>query len=118
MPRFTSPAPGCQLSLAVVNISLGLALPATAAARTPSTTQQAVAYSHCMRSHGVPRYPDPYSDGQLPKVGAQQLGVAVPGSSWPRQPAGACCRQVDRSSNRNTNACRTATAHGPCCSSC
>ena len=36
----------------------------------------AVAYSHCMRSHGVPNYPDPGSDGALPKGDAQQFGVS------------------------------------------
>jgi len=45
--------------------------------RTPST---AVAYSSCMRSRGVPRYPDPsrgneLADG-LPKVDPRQLGVS------------------------------------------
>jgi hypothetical protein len=29
-----------------------------------------------MRSHGVPNYPDPASDGVLPKTSAQQLGVS------------------------------------------
>jgi hypothetical protein len=29
-----------------------------------------------MRSHGVPNYPDPDSNGQLPKTSAQQLGVS------------------------------------------
>ena len=36
----------------------------------------AVAYSHCVRGHGVPDYPDPGSGGTLPKVSAQQLGVS------------------------------------------
>jgi hypothetical protein len=35
----------------------------------------AVAYSGCMRSHGVPNYPDP-SNGQLPKGGAHAFGVS------------------------------------------
>ena len=30
----------------------------------------AVAYSHCVRGHGVPSYPDPGGGGTLPKVGA------------------------------------------------
>ena len=30
-----------------------------------------------MRSHGVPNYPDPDSGGQLPKTGAQLLGVSA-----------------------------------------
>ena len=36
----------------------------------------AVAYSACMRSHGVPNYPDPDSNGHLTKGGAQQFGVS------------------------------------------
>jgi hypothetical protein len=40
-----------------------------------SSSPSAVAYSACMRSHGVPNYPDP-SDGQLPKGGAQAFGVS------------------------------------------
>ena len=35
-----------------------------------------VAYSACMRDHGVPNYPDPDSSGMLPKTDAQALGVA------------------------------------------
>jgi hypothetical protein len=35
-----------------------------------------VAYSACVRSHGVPNYPDPDSSGQLPKTDAGQLGVS------------------------------------------
>ncbi len=41
-----------------------------------TTSPSAVAYSACMRSHGVPNYPDPDSNGQLPKETAQQLGVS------------------------------------------
>jgi hypothetical protein len=47
-------------------------LDAGGAANSPS----AVAYSGCMRSHGVPGYPDPGGSGQLPKASAQQLGVS------------------------------------------
>jgi hypothetical protein len=36
----------------------------------------AVAYSRCMRSHGVPEFPDPASRGGLPKVTPQQAGVS------------------------------------------
>ena len=38
----------------------------------------AVRYTSCMRSHGVPEYPDPNSGGQLPKItpsNESQLGV-------------------------------------------
>ena len=36
-----------------------------------------VAYSACMRSHGLPNYPDPDTSGQLPKTDAQALGVST-----------------------------------------
>jgi len=42
-----------------------------------ATSRSAVAYSACMRSHGVPNYPDPDSSGQLPKGDAQLLGVST-----------------------------------------
>ena len=35
-----------------------------------------VAFSACMRSHGVSRFPDPGSNGELPKVSLPQLGVS------------------------------------------
>jgi hypothetical protein len=43
-----------------------------ASASSPS----AVAYSSCLRSHGVPNYPDPGSGGAIPKGSPQQLGVS------------------------------------------
>jgi hypothetical protein len=42
-------------------------------ARSPS----ALDYSACVRSHGVPDYPDPDSSGQLPKTDARLLGVST-----------------------------------------
>ena len=42
-----------------------------------STVAKAVAYTQCMRSHGVPEYPEPDSSGQLQKIGSgQQVGVS------------------------------------------
>jgi len=46
-----------------------------------ANSTSAVGFSRCMRSHGVPNYPDPSSsntmaDG-LPKVSPQQLGVTL-----------------------------------------
>jgi hypothetical protein len=38
-----------------------------------ANTQKALAYSRCMRSHGVSNFPDPNSRGLLPKVSQQQL---------------------------------------------
>jgi hypothetical protein len=40
-----------------------------------SSSPSAVSYSNCMRSHGVPNYPDP-SGGSLPKGDAQAFGVS------------------------------------------
>jgi hypothetical protein len=36
----------------------------------------AIAYSACMRAHGVPDFPDPDSNGTIPKGSAQQYGVS------------------------------------------
>ena len=41
-----------------------------------TTAASLVRYSACMRSHGVPNYPDPDSSGQLPKPDARHLGVS------------------------------------------
>jgi hypothetical protein len=48
---------------------------ATQAGSPTSPPQTALAFSRCMRSHGVASYPDPGSGGNLQKVGVQQLGV-------------------------------------------
>jgi hypothetical protein len=42
--------------------------PSTGAATSQSLTSQTLAYAHCMRSHGVPDFPDPTSSGQIPKT--------------------------------------------------
>jgi hypothetical protein len=41
-----------------------------------ASSPSAVSYSHCMRSNGVPDYPDPGSGGNLPKGSAQRFGVS------------------------------------------
>jgi hypothetical protein len=111
-----SRAPSARIAAAVV-VAAGLALLAAACggsagshvARLGSTTDRnapssstsagaggsasspsALAYSACMRSHGVRNFPDPTSSGQLPKVGPQQLGV----SSSQLQSAQIACRQL------------------------
>lgn len=63
----------------------------SSSAHGSSSSQQGLAYSRCMRSHGVPRFPDASSgnalpDG-LPKVDPQQLEVS---SSQYRAAQGAC----------------------------
>jgi hypothetical protein len=42
-----------------------------------ASSPSAVGFSSCMRSHGVPTYPDPDSSGTLPKPNAQALGVST-----------------------------------------
>jgi hypothetical protein len=42
-----------------------------------SASNDLVAYSRCMRSHGVPNFPDPSSSGQIPKGSAQLFGVST-----------------------------------------
>jgi hypothetical protein len=41
-----------------------------------AVSSKAVTYSRCMRSHGVPAFPDPTSRGGVPKVTPQQAGVS------------------------------------------
>jgi hypothetical protein len=41
-----------------------------------ASSRSAVSFSGCMRSHGLASYPDPGSNGVLPKTSPQQLGVS------------------------------------------
>jgi hypothetical protein len=41
-----------------------------------TSSPSAVAYSACIRIHGVPNFPDPDSSGNLPKPDAHHLGVS------------------------------------------
>jgi len=62
----------------------------------------AVAYSACIRSHGVPNYPDP-SNGELPKGTAQSFGV----SSSQYQAAKSACQDLLPNSDTNFTAALT-----------
>jgi hypothetical protein len=87
------PPPGARLSAARTGAAIiaaaALALLAAACSTQSSpggggspgasesaSSPSAIAYSHCMRSHGVPNFPDPPSTGQVPKTSAQLLGVS------------------------------------------
>ena len=49
---------------------------AAASARSQSaSSQKLLAFSRCMRSHGVPNFPDPNSSGVLPKSQVAQLSA-------------------------------------------
>jgi hypothetical protein len=43
---------------------------------THGSSHGALAFSSCIRSHSVPRFPDPDSSGAIPKVSLQQLEVS------------------------------------------
>ena len=89
-------ATGLTLSLAAFAASPS---PAVAGAQPNSrppalsgstNTQKALAFSRCMRSHGVPKFPDPTSSGVIPKVSPQELGV----SSVQLQAAEQACQRL------------------------
>jgi hypothetical protein len=74
-------------ALALLAAACGSSRPATGAASgsgrsstrgEAANSTSAVRYSGCMRSHGVPNFPDPGSNGQPPKTSAQRLGVSSP----------------------------------------
>ena len=87
-PRRARPRPA-RIAAAVI-ATAALALLAAACSGSPSSagsggspaaggsanSPSAVGYSRCIRSHGVPNFPDPASNGQLPKTSAQLLGVS------------------------------------------
>lgn len=56
----------------------------------PASSRSAVGYASCIRSHGIPNYPDPSSNGTLPKTSAQHLGV----SSSQYQAARSACQHL------------------------
>ena len=72
------------ITAAVVIAIVAVALPMAALASQPSSnspstsTQKALAFAHCMRSHGVQRWPDPGANGQFDKrkTTLQMLGVS------------------------------------------
>jgi hypothetical protein len=83
-PRRAWP-PAARTAAAII-ATASLALLTAACSGSPSSTassgsssgsanSQLVAYSQCMRSHGMPNFPDP-TGGVPPKVSAQELGVS------------------------------------------
>ena len=63
--------------LAACSSSLSSAGSGGSTAGGSAGSPSAIAYSACIRSQGVPTYPDPDSSGQLPKGDAQQFGVST-----------------------------------------
>jgi hypothetical protein len=50
--------------------------PAASATAGSTYYQKAIAYSHCMRSYGVPNFPDPNSQGDFPPIQTGRNGVS------------------------------------------
>ena len=74
---------------------------AQASTRSQSrNVEQALAYSRCMRAHGVLKFPDPNSSGAIPKEGLQQLGV----SSTVFQAAQKACQHLLPNSGQSAQA--------------
>lgn len=48
---------------------------AVATSSTASAQNGALAFARCMRSHGIPGWPDPTSDGHFDKAELRQLGL-------------------------------------------
>src|SRR5215472_13371950 len=83
--------PPTPRTAAAVLAMVGLALLAAACGGSPSSTgsggspnagggassPSAVGYSRCVRSHGVPNFPDPDSSGHMNKDVLRQLGVSA-----------------------------------------
>ena len=68
----------------------------TASASAGNSGPSALAYAQCMRSHGVPSFPDPNSQGQF-------NDAALPGASPQFQAATEACRALSPSSGQTTS---------------
>jgi hypothetical protein len=116
--RLQRPRLSTARTAAAILATVSIALPAAAFGGSPSSTvtggppnaraassrstnvQKALAYSRCMRSHGVHRFPDPNSSGAIPKVSLQQLGV----SSTLFQAAQRACQHLLPNSGQSSQA--------------
>jgi hypothetical protein len=108
--------PPAARAVAAIMAMAALALLAAACSGSPSSTgpggspkavrpgnsQVGINYATCMRSHGVPKYPDPSSSNELasglPKVSPEQLGV----SSSRYQAAQSACAHLLPNAGRPT----------------
>jgi len=79
-----------------------VAQPGTTATRSSSSSpgpasvqvNGALAFSRCMRSNGIPNFPDPNPSGVLPKSQLEQIAASNPGTLRPRRHAESCSRTV------------------------
>ena len=92
--------PRSRLVVAII-AAASLALPVAAFGSSQSTnTQKSLAYSRCMRAHGVLKFPDPQRSGAIPKLGLQELGV----SSTVFQSAQKACQRLLPNSGQSSQA--------------
>jgi hypothetical protein len=81
--------------------------PPSNAAPNPHLQQQALAFSQCMRSHGVPNFPDPKVSGNTVQLG----GPSSQGFD-PNSPQFQAAQKACQSSLPGTSGGNTATAGG------
>jgi hypothetical protein len=83
-------AAGCGGPSHVAQLGSSTTRGSSASPAEPAQVGDAVAFSRCMRSHGVLGFPDPARGGAIPKVALQRLGV----SSSRFQAAQSNCRRL------------------------
>jgi len=74
-----------------------------------SSSPSAVGFSDCMRTHGVPNFPDPGSSGALPKISLQRLGV----SSTQFHAAQGTCQHLLPTNSASLQQCEVADVCSP-----
>lgn len=74
----TEREPAARTAAAII-VAAGLASTAAACGgsqrSSSSPSNGALAFSRCMRSHGLAEFPDPNSSGAIPKLTLEQLGI-------------------------------------------
>ena len=64
-----------------------------------SASSQLLPFSRCMRSHGVPNFPDPSQQRRVPKYRAATRGQQLPVPGGPERPARTCSRAAPTTSD-------------------
>lgn len=89
-PRRAWPRPARTAAAIIVTAALALLTAACGGSPSPTgsggsrgaagsaNSQKILAFSRCVRSHGVPNFPDPNSSGVLPKTQVAQLAASSP----------------------------------------
>lgn len=99
-------ATGCSSSPAGPGVpSLGSVTPSGTSSPTGSVKDRALAYSQCMRSHGIKDFPDPNAQGQI------QLEVHPGGDLVPDSPRFKAAQQACKALEPTPGAQEQATQH-------